>query len=163
MAVKYVCPKCGRKFTEWGAEKLGFKCPRDKFCPEDATEDIELVRAGTQEDHSHKRVALKRTPKRKAVPVIRESMLDDDEAMVPDVDAFSEEGEYGAEEEDAEEDEVEEVHVDEVDEVDVEEAEIEVGVVPDVVEDVAEDLVIVDEEPDVDADVAPLDAPDDEW
>jgi predicted nucleic acid-binding Zn-ribbon protein len=27
MTVKYRCPKCERKFVDWGAEKLGFKCP----------------------------------------------------------------------------------------------------------------------------------------
>jgi len=27
MTVKYRCPKCERKFIDWGAEKLGFKCP----------------------------------------------------------------------------------------------------------------------------------------
>ena len=27
MAVKYHCRKCGKRFIDWGAEKLGFKCP----------------------------------------------------------------------------------------------------------------------------------------
>lgn len=27
MAVKYHCPKCDKKYIDWGAEKLGFKCP----------------------------------------------------------------------------------------------------------------------------------------
>ena len=27
MASKYLCPQCERKFIDWGAEKLGFKCP----------------------------------------------------------------------------------------------------------------------------------------
>ena len=27
MAVKYHCPKCEKRYVEWGAEKLGFKCP----------------------------------------------------------------------------------------------------------------------------------------
>ena len=27
MTTKYRCPKCERKFVDWGAEKLGFKCP----------------------------------------------------------------------------------------------------------------------------------------
>ena len=26
MAVKYECPKCGKKYIDWGAEKLGFQC-----------------------------------------------------------------------------------------------------------------------------------------
>lgn len=32
MAKKYVCDKCGRKYLDWGAEKLGFKCS----CEDDA-------------------------------------------------------------------------------------------------------------------------------
>ena len=27
MASKYICSKCERKFIDWGAEKLGYKCP----------------------------------------------------------------------------------------------------------------------------------------
>ncbi len=27
MVAKYQCPKCERRFVEWGAEKLDFKCP----------------------------------------------------------------------------------------------------------------------------------------
>ncbi len=27
MAVKYHCPKCEKRFIDWGAEKLKFKCP----------------------------------------------------------------------------------------------------------------------------------------
>lgn len=33
MPVKYECPKCGRRFTEWGAEKVGFKCPKISGVP----------------------------------------------------------------------------------------------------------------------------------
>ncbi len=28
MSVKYQCPKCEARYIEWGAEKLGFKCPK---------------------------------------------------------------------------------------------------------------------------------------
>lgn len=28
--IKYYCPKCGKKFVEWGAQKFGFKCPHCK-------------------------------------------------------------------------------------------------------------------------------------
>ena len=28
MAVKYYCRKCGKKYVEWGAEKLQFLCPQ---------------------------------------------------------------------------------------------------------------------------------------
>ena len=27
MPSKYYCPKCDKRFIDWGAEKLGFKCP----------------------------------------------------------------------------------------------------------------------------------------
>lgn len=27
MPLKYYCPKCDKRFIDWGAEKLGFKCP----------------------------------------------------------------------------------------------------------------------------------------
>ena len=27
MASKYICSQCQRKFVDWGAEKLGYKCP----------------------------------------------------------------------------------------------------------------------------------------
>lgn len=27
MAAKYTCSQCERKFIDWGAEKLGYKCP----------------------------------------------------------------------------------------------------------------------------------------
>ena len=27
MAVKFQCPKCGKKYIDWGADKLGFQCP----------------------------------------------------------------------------------------------------------------------------------------
>ncbi len=38
MAIKYHCPRCGKRYVDWGAEKLGFKCPD--------CEDEELVRIG---------------------------------------------------------------------------------------------------------------------
>lgn len=88
MAVKYQCPKCGRRFTEWGAEKLGFKCPQDEFCPKDATDDIELVPAGQGEEKTPKRVSLKRTIRRRPTP--RKPVAEEDEALVPDVDEFGE-------------------------------------------------------------------------
>ena len=62
MPVKYHCPKCGRRFVDWGAEKLGFKCPD--------CDDAELVRAGAAEERPGKRPSLKRSGKR-AAPVER--------------------------------------------------------------------------------------------
>lgn len=36
MTVKYHCPKCQRRFVDWGAQKLEFHCP-------DCKEDLVLV------------------------------------------------------------------------------------------------------------------------
>lgn len=70
MPVKYHCPKCGRRFVDWGAEKLGFKCPD--------CEGEELVRAGVSEDRPAKRASLKRGA-RKVVPV--EPIVDESEFL----------------------------------------------------------------------------------
>lgn len=58
MAVKYHCKKCGKRFVEWGAQKLGFKCP-------DCT-DEELVRVGMADDKALRKPSLKRRPRRAA-------------------------------------------------------------------------------------------------
>jgi hypothetical protein len=84
MPVKYECPRCGRRFTEWGAEKHGFKCPGDEWCPEDRPEEIELVRMGTAEDRVGKRPSLKRHVKRPAT-VTAIPVQDDDEDLSSDV------------------------------------------------------------------------------
>jgi len=77
MPVKYQCPKCGRRFAEWGAEKLGFKCPADDACPANASEEvIELVRVGTQEEKSPRKTTLKRVPRR-AVAGVPASEVDE--------------------------------------------------------------------------------------
>lgn len=52
--IKYVCPKCGKKFVEWGAQKLGFKCPHCK--------DSELQRMGISSDQ----VILTPKPRRRS-------------------------------------------------------------------------------------------------
>lgn len=59
MPLKYHCPKCGKRFVEWGAEKLGFKCPD--------CDDQELVRVGISDDKPSRRSTLKRST-RKAAP-----------------------------------------------------------------------------------------------
>ena len=63
MAVKYECPKCGRRFTEWGAEKNGLKCPNDEWSTHQG-EEIELVIVGSQEERSARKPSLKRNAKR---------------------------------------------------------------------------------------------------
>lgn len=69
MPVKYHCQKCGKKFVDWGAEKLSFKCP-------DCV-DEELVRVSTSEDKPRRRPSLKRKAKRKAVkaPAVKEKVV----------------------------------------------------------------------------------------
>lgn len=66
MAVKYQCPKCDRRFLDWGAEKLGFKCPT---CSED------LLRVGTAIDLPPTTSSLKRRPKKIDT---RTALYDDD-------------------------------------------------------------------------------------
>jgi len=56
MAVKYHCRKCGKRFLDWGAEKLGYKCPE---CG-----DEELVRLGAGDDKAVRKPSLKRKPRR---------------------------------------------------------------------------------------------------
>ncbi|MBI4556252.1 MAG: hypothetical protein HY706_01595 [Candidatus Hydrogenedentes bacterium] len=90
MPVKYHCPKCNKRFVEWGAEKLGFKCPDCK--------NEELVRVGVAEDRPMKRPTLKRGT-RKAAPIA--PVVEEDEALVPDTEVLEEEEEVTVEEEPA--------------------------------------------------------------
>lgn len=55
MPVKYQCPRCERRFVDWGAEKLGFKCP-------DCAGE-ELIRLGIREDQILQPPKLKRRVK----------------------------------------------------------------------------------------------------
>lgn len=77
MAVKYHCKKCGKRFMDWGAEKLGFKCPDD---------GEELVRAGMSDEKVSKKPTLKRRVK-KVVPAVS---LDDEELLAEDVEGIEE-------------------------------------------------------------------------
>lgn len=58
MSVKYHCRKCGKKYIDWGAEKLGFKCPD--------CDGEELIRFGQGEERAAKRPSLRRRVTRKA-------------------------------------------------------------------------------------------------
>lgn len=87
MPVKYHCPRCGKRYVEWGAEKMGFRCPD--------CEEEELVRIGSPEDRSSKKTSLKRSPQRQEAS---SAGVDEDEALVPDVDSLEEE-DVGEEEE----------------------------------------------------------------
>ena len=101
MPVKYECPKCGRRFTEWGAEKVGFKCPKDQWCSKDHPDDIELVRVGSSDEGLSRRPTLKRTPRKIAQPKAPVMELDEDEALVPDVDEIEADDEFEEEEDEA--------------------------------------------------------------
>ncbi len=90
MAIKFECPRCGRNFTEWGAKRLGFKCPKDTNCPKEAAdEEIKLIRPGSIDNKHASRASLKRTPAKRKVAVPKFS--EDDEAISPDVE-FQTEG-----------------------------------------------------------------------
>ena len=59
MAIKYHCPKCGKRYIDWGAEKAGFKCPD--------CEDEELVRVGENDQTIGRKPSLRRSVKRTGV------------------------------------------------------------------------------------------------
>lgn len=86
MPVKFECPKCEKRFVEWGAQKLNFQCPTCAGEP--------LVRVGTADDRPVKRPSLRRRGRPDKVKV--EEVLEV-EAIEPEL----------AEEEEPEEAEVE--------------------------------------------------------
>ena len=61
MSIKYQCPKCGKRFIEWGAEKVDFKCTE--------CEGQELLRVGRPESDKKSKAAkapsLRRGKKKK--------------------------------------------------------------------------------------------------
>lgn len=101
MPIKYYCPKCHRRFLEWGAEKLSHTCPNAE-CESAALVLMESTTLEAPEKPKLKKVKRKKTP-----PVI--PMGDDfdvDEAMV----------DMPLEDEDFEDVEVEEEETEEVEE-----------------------------------------------
>lgn len=106
MPIKYYCPKCHRRFLEWGAEKLSHSCPN----PDCAAESLVLMESTTLE--APEKPKLKKVKRKKTPPVI--PMGDDfdvDEAMVdmPLEDEDFEDVEVEEEEEAEEVEETEEV------------------------------------------------------
>ncbi|MFM1921708.1 MAG: hypothetical protein RLZZ303_3342 [Candidatus Hydrogenedentota bacterium] len=99
MAVKYECPKCGRRYIDWGAEKLGYKCP--PTCPGfNGEEVINLIRVGAGAEFDAAVASLKRKPKKElvvAAPVEEgfDDVVDDeevdDEELVEDAEEVVEE------------------------------------------------------------------------
>lgn len=55
MPVKYECPRCEKRFVEWGAQKLKFKCP--------TCDGEELIRVGSGEDRPVKKPTLRKRAK----------------------------------------------------------------------------------------------------
>jgi hypothetical protein len=85
MPVKYECPKCGRRFTEWGAEKVGFKCPADEWTTHDGEEETELVRVGASDEPGSKKPSLKR-PTKKVQSVAVTPLLAEEGDITPEDD-----------------------------------------------------------------------------
>lgn len=82
MPVKYECPKCEKRFVEWGAEKLNFKCPN---CEEEP-----LVRVGALDDRPvrkptlRKRAKVEKTRDAKSVSAPVDGADDDDVVDEPE-------------------------------------------------------------------------------
>lgn len=53
MPLKYYCPKCSKRYVDWGAEKLAFKCPD---CDGET-----LYRVGTQPEGEDGKPSLSKT------------------------------------------------------------------------------------------------------
>ena len=52
MPIKYYCRKCGKRYVEWGAEKLGFQCPD--------CSDEQLIRVGTGPQRPSRKPSLRK-------------------------------------------------------------------------------------------------------
>lgn len=96
MPLKYYCPKCSKRYVDWGAEKLAFKCPD---CDGET-----LYRVGTQPEGEDGKPSLSKTaakrktkakakakakPKAKAKAEVAPVEVDDDLVLddsVPDLD-----------------------------------------------------------------------------
>jgi len=85
MPLKFECPKCGRRFTEWGAEKVGFKCPADEWTTHDGEEEAELLRVGGPDTAGSKKPSLKR-PAKKVSSMAVTPLLAEEGDSVPEDD-----------------------------------------------------------------------------
>ena len=92
MAVKYSCTKCGKRFVEWGAEKI----KSGEGCPDCGGEFLELVGFDAARAAVKKQPTLKR--RRKATGV----------AALPDKTALRDKAELGPDSEDRDTDGAEE-------------------------------------------------------
>jgi len=78
MAQKYYCRKCGKKYVEWGADKLGFLCPQ--------CDGEELVRVGGSGAATPKKPSLKRTARKARVKKTRKAKNADNEVATEQVE-----------------------------------------------------------------------------
>ena len=102
MSVKFECPKCGRRFTEWGAEKIGFKCPPDEWSAHDGDEEAELVRVGASNKAGSKKPSLKR-PTKKVPPMVAAPLLAEEGDSLPEDDLVGDDEDEDEVEDDGEE------------------------------------------------------------
>ena len=92
MPIKYECPKCNRRFVDWGAEKLGFKCPD--------CEEQDLLRVGapaaTESPAPSLRRQNKKTSEKPAPSPVEtdDSLDDDDDAFLDDDDDSSDDDSF---------------------------------------------------------------------
>ena len=82
MALKYHCRKCGKKYVEWGADKLGFLCPQ--------CDGEELVRVGGSGGAPAKKPSLKRTARKTRVRKARNAKKVDDRVEAEKVEGLDE-------------------------------------------------------------------------
>ena len=117
MAVKYHCPECphdpNRRWVEWGAEKLGYKCP------DCGGELVQIVKASSAP--APKKSALKRRKKKVVVapPPPLSTFEDDDAPTAPVLDALTGENVDDVEVDDTVVEDAEFVEEDEEEEVEV--------------------------------------------
>jgi len=71
MPLKYYCPKCDKRFVDWGAEKLGFKCP-------DCAGET-LYRVGTQPEGDGAAPSLSKSAAKRKVKPRAKVAADDNE------------------------------------------------------------------------------------
>jgi len=87
MAVKFRCTKCGRKFIDWGVDKV----KSGDACEDCHGEYLEQVGYDATQTAPRKKPALKRkrarVPVEAATPIL--TMYDDDETVAPDLDTLT--------------------------------------------------------------------------
>jgi hypothetical protein len=118
MAVKFRCTKCGRKFVDWGVNKV----KSGDACDDCHGEYLEQVGYDATQAAPRKKPALKR--KRARVPVEAEgpSLTSyDDETVAPDLDSLTTPDSGGSVDEVDDFDDTTEVEADAADEADEEE------------------------------------------